>query len=109
MENKSTNKKRQLTGIVVSDKMQKTRVIEITRLKKHARYEKFFKVTTRFKAHDETNQYKTGDTVIIEESRPMSRDKRWTIVRLVKPALVKEKLVEKVSESEVSEVEGKSN
>lgn len=88
MENKAINKKRELTGTVVSDKMQKTRVVEVTRQKKHARYEKFFKVSTRFKAHDETNQYKTGDVVVIQECRPLSRDKRWKIVRLIETAKI---------------------
>jgi small subunit ribosomal protein S17 len=77
---------RKLTGVVVSDKMDKTRVVAVTRLKKHPYYEKFFKVTTRFKAHDEQNAYHAGDTVVIEEARPMSRDKRWAIVELVKAA-----------------------
>lgn len=71
---------RKLKGTVVSDKMNKTRVIEVTRLKKHAKYEKFYRVSTRFKAHDENNEYKTGDVVIIQETRPISKDKRWMIV-----------------------------
>ncbi len=79
----NTIKKRQLTGTVVSEKMNKTRVVSVERLRKHARYDKFYKVTTRFKAHDESNQYKVGDKVVMEESRPMSRDKRWAIVKLV--------------------------
>jgi small subunit ribosomal protein S17 len=87
----NTIKKRQLTGIVVSDKMNKTRVVEVERLRKHTRYDKFFKVTTRFKAHDEDNQYKTGDRVVMEESRPMSRDKRWNIVKLVERAKTEKK------------------
>ncbi len=71
---------RKLKGTVVSDKMNKTRVIEVTRLKKHVKYEKFYRVSTRFKAHDENNEYKTGDMVIIQETRPISKDKRWAIV-----------------------------
>lgn len=71
---------RKLKGAVVSDKMNKTRVIEVTRLKKHAKYEKFYRISTRFKAHDENNEYKTGDVVIIQETRPISKDKRWIIV-----------------------------
>jgi small subunit ribosomal protein S17 len=71
---------RKLKGTVVSDKMNKTRVVEVTRLKKHAKYEKFYRVSTRFKAHDEKNEYKTGDAVIIQETRPISKDKRWIIV-----------------------------
>ena len=75
--------KRKLEGVVVSDKMSKTRVIQIERLKLHSKYRKYQKVSTRFKAHDEMNEYKTGDRVIIEETRPMSRGKRWVIVRKV--------------------------
>lgn len=105
MEQKTTIKKRQLTGIVVSDKMAKTRVVEILRLKKHPRYDKYIKVSNRFKAHDENNEYKTGDTVLMEETRPLSRDKRWKIVKLVKAVEVKEKF----SEPEISEVNEESN
>lgn len=60
--------------------MNKTRVVEITRLKKHPRYKKYYRVTNKFKAHDENNEYKTGDKVIIEETRPMSKEKRWIIL-----------------------------
>ena len=77
---KKTTQKRKLTGVVVSDKMTKTRVVAVARLKKHPKYLKYFKDTSRFKAHDENNEYKTGDTVIIEETRPLSRDKRWIII-----------------------------
>lgn len=69
-----------LHGIVVSDKMQKTVVVAVTRLKKHPKYKKQYKVTRRFKAHDEENRYKTGDKVAIQETRPLSKDKRWKIV-----------------------------
>ena len=72
--------KRKLQGIVVSDKMIKTRVVTVFRLKKHKRYLKYYKVTSRFKAHDEKNEYKSGDKVVIEESRPISRDNRWRII-----------------------------
>jgi len=71
---------RKLEGVIVSDKMQKTRIVEVIRLKKHSRYLKYFKLTNRFKVHDESNQYKMGDRVVIEEIRPLSREKRWTIV-----------------------------
>ena len=73
-------KKRTLEGIVTSDKMTKTRVVSITRMKKHPKYLKYYKVTTKFKAHDEKNEYKTGDKVVIQESRPLSREKRWVII-----------------------------
>jgi small subunit ribosomal protein S17 len=73
-------KKRKIIGVVVSDKMAKTRVVAVSSLKKHPKYLKYYKVTTKFKAHDENNEYKTGDTVTIEEARPMSREKRWRII-----------------------------
>ena len=75
---------RKLKGVVVSSKMNKTRVVAVTRLKKHERYEKYYKATTRFKAHDENNEYKNGDNVIIEEVRPLSKEKRWVIRGVVK-------------------------
>ena len=74
---------RKLQGIIVSDKMDKTRVIRIDRRKEHAKYRKFYTVSTRLKAHDETNQFHSGDTVIIEETRPLSRDKRWRVIAKV--------------------------
>jgi small subunit ribosomal protein S17 len=73
-------KHRKLIGTVVSDKMQKTRVIAVERLKKHPKYVTYYRVTTKFKAHDENNEYKTGDKVTIEETRPLSKDKRWRII-----------------------------
>ncbi len=74
---------RKLTGTVVSDKMEKTRVVAVTRMKRHPRYHKQYKITAKFKAHDETNAFKAGDVVVIEETRPISRDKRWKIVKKV--------------------------
>ncbi|MEK7512774.1 MAG: 30S ribosomal protein S17 [Patescibacteria group bacterium] len=72
---------RTLKGTIVSDKMQKTRVVEIMRLVRHPRYHKYYTVSRRFKAHDEKNEYRTGEVVIIGEGRPLSRGKRWVIVR----------------------------
>ena len=74
---------RKLQGTVVSDKMDKTRVVAVSRLAKHPIYQKMYKVTARFKAHDENNEYKEGDVVIIEETRPVSRDKRFRIVEKI--------------------------
>lgn len=71
--------KRKLQGTIISDKMDKTRVVAITRFKKHPRYKKYYKITRKFKVHDEKNEYKTGDKVVIEETRPMSKEKRWKI------------------------------
>lgn len=70
---------RTLKGVVVSDKMQKTVVVAITRLTKHPKYKKYYKVTKRFKAHDEKGEFHIGDKVIIQETRPVSKEKRWTV------------------------------
>ncbi len=76
-----TQKKiRKITGIVVSDKMAKTRVVAVSRIRKHPRYLKYQTITSRFKVHDEKNEYHTGDKVVIEETRPLSKDKRWKII-----------------------------
>lgn len=79
---KKTNKRR-FEGVVVSDKMQKTRVVEVSRRIKHPRYHKYYRVTKRFSAHDENNIYMLGESVIIEEAKPLSRTKRWVIVEKV--------------------------
>ncbi|MFA6072198.1 MAG: 30S ribosomal protein S17 [Janthinobacterium sp.] len=78
---------RTLEGIIVSDKMQKTAVVEVSFTKKHPKYLKYYKISNRFKAHNENNEYKTGDTVIISETRPLSKEKRWNIISLVKKGL----------------------
>lgn len=72
--------KKQLKGVVVSDKMQKTVVVAVTRLKEHTKYKKKYKVTTNYKAHDEKGEYKIGDKVLIQECRPLSRQKCWRVV-----------------------------
>jgi small subunit ribosomal protein S17 len=74
---------RTLHGTVVSDKMDKTVVVEVKTLKEHPIYRKKYKVTTKFKAHDEANTCKIGDLVEITETRPLSRDKRWLVARKV--------------------------
>ena len=71
------------TGLVVSDKMQKTVVVEIERRVPHPVYGKMVTRTKRVKAHDEENTAKTGDTVVIAETRPLSKDKRWRVVEVV--------------------------
>lgn len=73
--------KRRLSGVIVSDKMQKTRVVEVSRSKKHPKYLKYYKLSTKFKAHDENNEYHAGDKVIIEETKPLSKEKRWRIIK----------------------------
>lgn len=73
-------KKRKLVGVVTSDRMDKTRVVSVARFKKHPKYVKYYKATSTFKAHDESNEYHMGDNVVIEETRPLSKEKRWKIV-----------------------------
>ncbi|MGB9608905.1 MAG: 30S ribosomal protein S17 [Minisyncoccia bacterium] len=80
MENQLNKKNKKLKGVVVSDKMNKTRVVLVERFKKHPKYLKYFKVSKKFKAHDENNEYKIGDKVIIQETRPISKEKRWKII-----------------------------
>ncbi|HMV65238.1 MAG TPA: 30S ribosomal protein S17 [Myxococcota bacterium] len=71
---------RVLVGRVVSSKMDKTLTVEVERLVLHARYRKYVSRTKRFKVHDEENQFREGDTVVIRESRPLSKTKRWVVV-----------------------------
>ena len=80
MSTEQKSGRRVLTGTVVSDKMDKTIAVEITRRVKHARYHKYINRRNVYKAHDEANECATGDTVVIEESRPLSRTKRWTVI-----------------------------
>lgn len=73
-------------GRVVSDKMDKTIVVSVERLSRHKLYKRVIRLTTRFKAHDERNEARVGDTVLIEESRPLSATKRWRLVEIVQRA-----------------------
>jgi len=73
--------KKQLTGTVISDKMQKTVVVLVERIKEHPKYKRRYKIHKKYKAHDEKQEYKTGDKVIIEESRPISKEKRWRVIK----------------------------
>ncbi|MFH1392218.1 MAG: 30S ribosomal protein S17 [bacterium] len=68
------------TGIVISDKMDKTIVVLVSRLKKHLKYKKRYKITKKYKVHDPENKYKTGDKVAFVECRPISKDKHWKAV-----------------------------
>lgn len=70
-------------GQVVSDKMDKTIVVAVTYLKRHPIYHKTMRRTSRFKAHDETNEAREGDVVRIEETRPLSKTKRWRLLEIV--------------------------
>ena len=75
--------RRELVGVVTSDKMTKTRVVLVERRLAHKKYGKFMTARTKYKAHDEKNEYKVGDRVVIVESRPLSREKRWRVERLI--------------------------
>jgi len=81
--NQATKRKRQIRGTIVSDKMTKTVVVEVVRLKKHPKYLKYYKVTKRFKAHDENGEFHIGDRVIIEQCKPISKDKKWKVVEKI--------------------------
>ena len=76
--------KKEQIATVLSDKMTKTRVVGIERLVRHSRYKKILRARTKFYAHDEKNESKTGDKVRIVESRPLSRLKRWEVVEILK-------------------------
>lgn len=80
MTNENKSGRRSVTGIVISDRMDKTITVQVTRLVKHPRYRKYVKRSKNYKAHDETNQCQINDTVVIEECRPLSKTKRWTVV-----------------------------
>jgi small subunit ribosomal protein S17 len=82
-DERGKSRKRKMVGIVTSDKMDKTRVVVVERRVSHGKYGKYMTKRTKFKAHDERNEYKTGDKVEIIESRPLSRDKRWRVERLL--------------------------
>lgn len=75
--------KRQLIGTIISNKMQKTVVVKVERIKKHPKYERRYKVHKKYKAHDEKGEYKVGERVVIEESRPISKEKRWRVISKV--------------------------
>ena len=73
--------KKQLKGKVISDKMQKTVVVEVERIKESSKYKKRYKMHKKYKAHDDKEEYKVGDRVLIEECRPLSKDKKWTVIK----------------------------
>jgi small subunit ribosomal protein S17 len=80
MESKKEIQLRKIEGIVVSDKMDKTVVVSVTTVKTHPIYKKQYKVSKKYKAHDEKNEYKIGDEVIIAATKPISKDKSWLVV-----------------------------
>ncbi len=77
------DRKKSKVGRIVSDKMDKTVVVSVERLRRHPVYKRVVRLSTKFKAHDAANSARIGDTVRIEESRPLSADKRWRVVEVV--------------------------
>ncbi len=75
--------KKKLQGIVVSDKMQKTVVVNVERVKEHSKYKRRYKIHKKYKAHDPNQEYHVGDKVIIEECKPLSKDKNWIVIKKV--------------------------
>jgi small subunit ribosomal protein S17 len=87
------NKRKVLTATVLSDKMMKTRVVQVVTMRRHPMYLKQMKFHTKYKAHDEKNEAHVGDIVEIMETRRLSKDKRWTIIKIVKKSEGKEAVV----------------
>lgn len=85
MENRGN--KRQVVGAVVSDKMDKSIVVLTERLVKHSLYKKYIKRRAKFTAHDENNECRIGDKVLITESRPLSKNKRWRLTKIIEKAV----------------------
>jgi small subunit ribosomal protein S17 len=81
MENITSSNKQQMTGVIVSDKMDKTVVVKIDIRKRHPKYHKSYTKTAKYKAHDESNEFHTGDKVVIESSRPISAHKHFTVIK----------------------------
>lgn len=95
--------KKQLQGIVVSDKMQKTVVVSVERIKESFKYKKRYKIDKKYKAHVGEVSCRTGDKVLIEERLPISKDKRWVVIKKVAEAEKTEEIPEITSETEDSE------
>ena len=86
MSDKTTANRRRLTGRVVSDKMNKTVTVLVERQVKHPLYGKFLKKSSKYHAHDDTNECQIGETVLIEEGTPRSKTKSWSVAKLVEKA-----------------------
>ncbi len=100
-QNKRPNKRKFRIGVVVSDKMDKTVVVRVTREYSHPLYKKRVKTFSKFMAHDEKNECKVGDIVKIMETRPLSRHKRWIVVEI----LQKGKRLEDITDEKLGEIE----
>ncbi|ODN30362.1 30S ribosomal protein S17 [Fervidobacterium thailandense] len=98
--------RKRFIGVVVSDKMDKTVTVKVERLVKHPKFGKYVKRSKKFYAHDENNECRVGDIVEIEESRPLSKLKRWVVIRIVERSKLGEQLQTPEFEEEVAELEG---
>jgi small subunit ribosomal protein S17 len=95
MEAKVETSRKKMTGVVVKDKMDKTVVIEVEKFLKHPKYHKYLRTKKRYKAHDEKSECNIGDKVLIVESRPLSKEKRWVVKEIIKkeePMLIREEV-----------------
>ena len=75
--------KRQLKGIIISDKMQKTVVVRVEKVKQHPKYKRRYKLHKNYKVHYEGDEYKVGDKVLVEETMPISKDKKWKLIKKI--------------------------
>ena len=86
LADQTRGERKHVIGLVVSDKMEKTITVQVTRLEKHKKYKKFLRRHTKFYAHDEKREAKVGDTVKIQETRPLSKMKRWRLIKVLAKA-----------------------
>lgn len=86
MAEKTRGRRKELVGVIVSDKMEKTVTVLVEGLRKHPTYGKYVVRSKKYKAHDEQNDCREGDKVLIEETRPLSRDKRWKVKKILERA-----------------------
>ncbi len=84
MQSNSRTKRKERIGVVISDKMDKTITVQVDRVSRHPVYNRSIRKATKFKAHDEANTAKVGDVVRIQETRPLSKTKRWRLLEVVK-------------------------
>jgi small subunit ribosomal protein S17 len=91
--------RKERSGVVISDRMQKTVVVLVERTVMHPKYKKYLRRTTKVKAHDESNQCHVGDRIMIVECRPLSRDKRWRVSKILERARAQD--IERSSEADV--------
>lgn len=98
------SKKKKMVGTVVSNKMQKTVVVLVEKIRKHPKYKKYVKTRKKYKAHDERNECQIGDKVLIVETRPLSKEKRWVVKKILERKKVAPS-IEEVKENDTGEIE----